>query len=120
MENLVGYAKRDLIVGCGLVPDEDRALDLSAANTAALTWCAEVSTALHSEVAAVPATRLTETELDLLAGSPLLRPPIGGPAVTRKVDRLSCVRYGSARYSVPTTAIGALVELRVHGDHPPF
>ena len=36
--------------------------------------------------------------------------------MTRKVDRLSCVRYGSARYSVPTTAIGAQVEVRVHGD----
>jgi transposase len=115
VENLVGYAKRDLIVGCGLAP-QDRPLDLSAANTAAITWCAEVNTALHSEIAAVPATRLTETELGLLAGLPSLRPRIGGPAVTRKVDRLSCVRYGSARYSVPTTAIGTQVEVRVHGD----
>ena len=31
----------------------------------------------------------------------------------RKVDRLSCVRFGSARYSVPTTHIGRTVELRV-------
>src|ERR1700712_1540205 len=77
VENLVGYAKRDLIVGCGLAP-QDRPLDLSAANTAAITWCAEVNTALHSEIAAVPATRLTETELGLLAGLPSLRPRIGG------------------------------------------
>ncbi len=31
----------------------------------------------------------------------------------RKVDRLSCVRFGSARYSVPTVHIGRQVELRV-------
>ena len=29
----------------------------------------------------------------------------------RKVDRLSCVRFGSARYSVPTVHIGRQVEL---------
>jgi hypothetical protein len=32
--------------------------------------------------------------------------------VTRKVDRLSCVRFGSARYSVPTRLIGQQVGLR--------
>ena len=32
--------------------------------------------------------------------------------MTRKVDRLSCVRFGSARYSVPVRLIGAQVELR--------
>ena len=63
---------------------------------------------------AVPAERLAARELDLLGGLPGLRPRIGGPAVFRKVDRLSCVRYGSARYSVPTTAIGTSVEVRVH------
>jgi hypothetical protein len=26
---------------------------------------------------------------------------LGTPSVLRKVDRLSCMRYGSARYSVP-------------------
>jgi hypothetical protein len=36
-----------------------------------------------------------------------------GKVVTRKVDRLSCVRFGSARYSVPTAHVGATVELRV-------
>ena len=30
-----------------------------------------------------------------------------GQVVTRKVDRLSCVRFGSARYSVPVRLIGA-------------
>jgi hypothetical protein len=39
-----------------------------------------------------------------------------GKVVSRKVDRLSCVRFGSARYSVPTRLIGQAVELRV-ADH---
>ena len=40
---------------------------------------------------------------------------IGAPSVLRKVDRLSCVRYASARYSVPTRLIGASVAVVV--DH---
>ena len=35
--------------------------------------------------------------------------------MTRKVDRLSCVRFGSARYSVPVRLIGETVGLRT-GD----
>jgi hypothetical protein len=35
--------------------------------------------------------------------------------VLRKVDRLSCIRYASARYSVPTRLIGASVAVVV--DH---
>ncbi len=118
VENLVGYAKRDLMIGCGLVertaPAARIGVDLAAANAAAVPWCAEVNARIHSEIAAVPAERLAGHELDLLGGLPGLRPRIGGPAVFRKVDRLSCVRYGSARYSVPTTAIGTQVEVRVH------
>jgi transposase len=112
VENLVGYAKQDLMIGCEIVGGEP--VDLAAANVAAARWCAEVNAATHSEIAAVPAERLAGHELDLLGGLPGLRPRIGGPAVFRKVDRLSCVRYGSARYSVPTTAIGRHVEVRVH------
>ena len=50
---------------------------------------------------------------------PLLRPAAGrlrariGKVALRKVDRLSCVRFGSARYSVPTAHIGRTVEPRV-------
>ena len=43
---------------------------------------------------------------------PSLRAQIGKVAL-RKADRLSCVRFGSARYSVPTAHIGRTVELRV-------
>jgi hypothetical protein len=41
---------------------------------------------------------------------PQLRASIG-KLVVRKVDRLSCVRFGSARYSVPNLHIGRQVEL---------
>jgi transposase len=118
VENLVGYAKQDLMIGCGVVePDgAGQPVDLGAANAAAVAWCAQVNASQHSEIAAVPTQRLAGHELDLLGGLPGLRPRIGGPAVFRKVDRLSCVRYGSARYSVPTTAIGTQVEVRVHHD----
>lgn len=117
VENLVGYAKADLMIGCGLVDTDGEQVDRAAANAAATRWCVEVNTRPHSEIAAVPAERLAADELDLLGGLPALRPRVGGPAVFRKVDRLSCVRYGSARYSVPTTAIGTHVEVRVlHGE----
>jgi Mu transposase, C-terminal domain len=62
----------------------------------------------------VPAERLV-IERELLAPLPSLRASIGR-VVTRKVDRLSCVRFGSARYSVPVALIGAQVRLRVDHD----
>ncbi len=105
MENLVGYAKSDLIVA--QAPFDD----VGAANAAAVPWCAEVNGAVHSEICAVPAERLV-TERELLAPLPSLRASMGR-SVTRKVDRLSCVRFGSARYSVPTRLIGTEVTVRV-------
>jgi transposase len=107
VEHLVGYAKRDL-----LVPQAPFA-DLAAANDAARAWCAEVNRQRHSEIAAVPVERLA-AERQLLGPLPSLRPRIG-TVTTRKVDRLSCVRFGSARYSVPTRLIGHTVELRNSG-----
>ena len=104
VENLVGYAKADL-----MVPQAPFG-DLAAANAAAAAWCAEVNAAVHSEICAVPAERLV-TERELLAPLPSLRASIG-KMVTRKVDRLSCVRFGSARYSVPVRLIGSQVQLR--------
>lgn len=47
----------------------------------------------------------------MLRSLPSLRMEIGPPPVTRKVDRLSCVRFASARYSVPTRLIGTTVRL---------
>ena len=57
------------------------------------------------EICAVPAERLA-VERELLGPLPSLRLSTG-TSVTRKVDRLSCVRFGSARYSVPTRLIGS-------------
>jgi transposase len=106
VENLVGYAKSDL-----MIPAELTVADLAAANAAGVAWCAEVNNAVHSEICAVPTERLV-TERDLLRPLPSLRARIG-KLVIRKVDRLSCVRFGSARYSVPTRHIGRQVEVRV-------
>ncbi|MBT2225115.1 hypothetical protein [Nonomuraea sp. NEAU-A123] len=90
--------------------------DLTAANVAARQWCAEVNTVPHAEICAIPAERLT-AEHGLLAALPSLRPAIGKPPATRKVDRLSCVRFGSARYSVPTRLIGTQVAVTEADRH---
>jgi hypothetical protein len=82
--------------------------NLAAANADAASWCAEVNSAVHSEICAVPDERL-DTERGLLGALPSLRPELGGRPVSRKVDKLSCVRFGSARYSVPSRLIGAAV-----------
>ena len=104
VENLVGYAKSDL-----MVPQAPFA-DLVAANARAAAWCAEVNSVMHSEICAVPAERLV-IERELLAPLPSLRASIGRQ-VMRKVDRLSCVRFASARYSVPVRLIGTQVGVR--------
>ena len=106
VENLVGYVKSDL-----MIPAELDVSDLADANAKGVAWCAEVNAQVHSEIAAVPAERLL-VERELLGDLPSLRARIG-KVVLRKVDRLSCVRFGSARYSVPTSHIGRQVELVV-------
>lgn len=106
VENLVGYVKSDL-----MIPEELTAADLVNANAKGVIWCDEVNAQMHSEICAVPVQRL-ETERELLRPLPSLRARIG-KLVMRKVDRLSCVRFGSARYSVPTRHIGKHVEVRV-------
>jgi transposase len=106
VENLVGYVKSDL-----MVPEALSVADLAGANAKARHWCDEVNAAVHSEIAAIPEERLV-TERALFSPLPALRAQIG-KVVTRKVDRLSCVRFGSARYSVPTAHVGSTVELRV-------
>ncbi len=106
VENLVGYVKSDLMIPEGL-----SVTDLAQANEKGVAWCAEVNAQVHTEIAAVPAARLV-TERELLGDLPSLRARIG-KVVLRKVDRLSCVRFGSARYSVPMSHIGRQVELVV-------
>jgi transposase len=99
MEHLVGYAKRDLMVS------QQPFDDLGRANACAVAWCAEVNGAVHSEICAVPA-ELLAIEQPLLGALPSLRLECGARTTTRKVDKLSCVRFGSARYSVPCRLIG--------------
>ena len=66
----------------------------------------------HSEICAVPSARL-EQERPLLGDLPQLRLEIGPEPSSRKVDKLSCVRFGSARYSVPNRLIGSSVLITV-------
>jgi transposase len=107
VEALVGYAKRDLAIGCGPFRD------VPSANGAAIAWCSEVNGRVHTETSAVPDERLA-TERTLLRPLPSLRPVIGAVR-TRTVDALRTVRFGSARYSVPGTLIGRRVEVIVDG-----
>ncbi len=107
VENLVGYAKRDL-----MIPEQPSRTDLAAANRSAAAWCQEVNGVTHSEICAVPTARL-ETERPLLGALPGLRCEIGPKPISRKVDKLSCVRFGSARYSVPNRLIGSQVVITV-------
>ncbi len=115
VENLCGYAQDDLAVP--LLTEAaitGTPVDLRTPNAAAIAWCAEVNAAAHSEICAIPNQRLI-AERELLQPLPSLRLQIGTPSVLRKVDRLSCIRYGSARYSVPTRLIGSTVAVVV--DH---
>jgi hypothetical protein len=100
VENLVGYAKTDLVL-----PDSE---DLAVLNAACVEWCVEVNGRRHSETCAVPSERL-ETERALLRPLPELRPRIGRSEL-RKVDKLSTVRVASARYSVPHRLVAHSVE----------
>ncbi len=110
VENLVGYVKRDL-----MIPGELDARDLRRANEEARDWMEEVNAHPHSEIAAVPSTRLC-VELELLGPLPQLRANTG-KVIFRTVDKLSCVRFASARYSVPLEHIGKVVQLRVADGH---
>lgn len=108
VENLVGYAKSDLMVpliGAASTGLTDR-------NQSAKQWCVDVNANTHSEICAVPAERLA-TERPLLGELPSLRAEFGARPTTRKVDKLSCVRCGSARYSVPNRLIGCTVTVLV-------
>lgn len=103
VEALVGYAKSDLVVASEGWDDIDHA------NLDAKVWAHEINSRMHSEICAIPAERLVE-ERRVMRALPSLRPPLRrGEA--RKVDRLSTVRFGSARYSVPSKLIGERVEV---------
>lgn len=107
VENCVGYVKSDLVV-----PNELEGRSPAEANALAPGWMTEVNGQVHTEICAVAFERL-EAERPLLGVLPSLRPVIGKTA-TRKVDKLSCIRFASARYSVPTEHIGRQVQVFVH------
>jgi hypothetical protein len=111
VEALVGYARSDLVIPAIA---EGGWADLSVANAAARVWCAEVNGQVHSEIVAVPAERLV-TERGVLRRLPSLRPPLreGEP---RKVDRTGMVRFGSARYAVPSERVGQIVQVRAEAS----
>ena len=98
VEALCGYAQRDLVIPAGHWASE------AEANDACRVWCAEVNAQLHSTIAAVPAVRLVE-EAAVLRPLPSLRPALRR-GERRRVDKLSTVRIGSARYSVPRELVG--------------
>jgi transposase len=106
VEHLAGYGHRDLVV-----PEEGFGGDVGRANRAAGLWGLEVNGRVHSETQAVPAERLKE-ESEVLRALPSLRAVLRG-AEQRKVDRLQTVRFGSARYSVPSAYVGHRLEVGV-------
>ena len=94
VENLVGYAKTDLMVAWQLTGGSG--IDLVAANQAAAAWCVEVNAGVHSEICAIPAERLV-AERGLLAGLPSLRPPWLASAGTGGRPASSPARRPAAR-----------------------
>ena len=106
VEHLAGYAQADLVIPA--LP-EGGWQDLSAADAAARTWCAEVNAREHSETCAVPRERLA-SERQVLRPLPSLRPPLRA-GEQRTVDRRGSIRFGSARYLVPSALVGERVEV---------
>ena len=108
MENLVGYAKRDL-----MIPATDDARRPAGGER---RRCGVVRGGQRRRAFARSARSRpngSSQERPLLAALPSLRLEIGPKPISRKVDKLSCVRFGSARYSVPNRLIGTIVLISV-------
>ena len=108
IEALCRYAQEDLVIPAGRWSNE------TEANYACRAWCDEVNANLHATIAAIPNDRLDE-ERKLLRALPSLRPPLRR-GERRRVDKLSTVRIGSARYSVPRELVGRDVFVIASGD----
>ena len=106
VEALVRYVKSDLVPAEGFG-------SVAEANAAAEVWCQEVNGELHRESQAVPAERLEQEQALLRA---LVERPAVATGESRKVDHLSTVRFGSARYSVPSRLRGEVVQVLVDGE----
>ena len=107
MENLVGYAKSDL-----MIPEELSVADLRRGEREGRRLVRRGERRRPLRDLRGPRRAAGRPSGSCSAPLPSLRAEIG-KVVTRKVDRLSCVRFGSARYSVPTDRSVADVELRV-------
>ena len=90
VENLVGYAQRDLVVPL-LTESGGRPVSVEVANAAAKIWCTEVNGRVHSEISAVPAERLL-VEQKVLRPLPSLRLDIGPALPARRLKASSSRR----------------------------
>ena len=106
VEAVVRFVKSDCVP-----PEGFRSL--GEANAWGDDWCGEVNAEVHWETRAVPAERL-ELERPLLRRL-VERPPVAS-GEDRLVDRMSSIRFASARYSVPTNLRGQAVQVMVDGD----
>jgi len=79
VENLVGYAKRDLVV------PQAPFTDLTAANEAARQWCAEVNAVAHRRAAGGRARPADRAAVAAAGDRQARRYPEGGPPVVRAV-----------------------------------
>ena len=100
MENLVGYAKSDL-----MVPARPPSGTWRAAQHRGHGWCAEVNAAVTSEICAIPAERLV-AERELLATAAVAATPDRRVQVSARSTGCRVCAIGSARYSVPVRLIG--------------
>jgi transposase len=109
VEHLCGYAQRDLVI-----PADHFGGSVAEGNRQAKRWGLEVNGRAHSETQARPDERLLQ-ERSLLRPLPSLRPALCRGAL-RKVDRMQTIRFGSARYSLPTAWVGKQVEVMVDDE----
>ena len=107
VENLVGYAKGDLMVPLEL--EDDPWTDARGGQRRGARRGAPRSTPRCIRRSARSRPSGWPPSVELLGALPSLRLEVGPKPTTRKVDKLSCIRFGSARYSVPNRLIGTTV-----------
>ena len=92
VENLCGYAQRDLVV-----PADNFGGDVANGNRQAKLWGFEVNGRVHSETQATPDERLAEERA--LMPPPSLRPALCRGEL-RKVHKTACKRFASAQHAI--------------------
>ena len=114
VENLVGYAKDDLMVPLGLDDPWKGRVGPGAAPTQA---AASVVRGGQRRGAfgdlRGPRRSGWPPSVELLGRVAVAAPEVGPKPTTRKVDKLSCIRFASGRYSVPNRLIGTTVTVLV-------